>query len=170
MAAAKLPFESVVVVPLSVTPELLNVAVIVFPAAKPVPLIESVVPATPLVGFNVIDGVTVNVADADCPPTVTWTAWPPTVLAGTANVGALPPVGIPPVPVVVVVPDNVTAEPANVAVIVWPDGKFDPDNVTVAPTFPLVGLTAIDGVAIVYEALALLIEASVATTGCTPGA
>jgi len=63
VAPVKEPVASVVVVPLSVTPELANVAVIVLEAVKPVPETVTVKPTFPLVGFRVMAEVTVKVAE-----------------------------------------------------------------------------------------------------------
>ncbi len=63
VAPEKEPVASVVVVPLRVTEEPPNVAVIVEDAAKPVPLMDTVSPTFPLVGLKVISGSTVNVAE-----------------------------------------------------------------------------------------------------------
>jgi hypothetical protein len=44
--------------------------VIVDNAAKPLPVTVTVVPVLPLVGLRVIEGVVVNVACAECDPSV----------------------------------------------------------------------------------------------------
>ena len=86
VAAENEPVASVVVVPLRVTAEPPNVAVIVLPDLKPAPDMVTVEPTFPLVGFRTIDGVTLNVAVGELVPSVTWTVWFPYTEAGTANV------------------------------------------------------------------------------------
>jgi hypothetical protein len=73
------------VAPDSVRAEPPKVAVTVLLAAKPVPLIVALVPATAVAGESVMWGVTVNVALLLVPETVAVTVWAPAVLAGTAK-------------------------------------------------------------------------------------
>jgi hypothetical protein len=166
VAAEKVPLAVVVVVPESVTAAPPNVAVIVEFAAKPVPAIESDEPAKPLAGVSVIAGVTVNVADADCPDAVNWTVLPPAGAAGTVNVAP----ENEPVELVVVVPPTVTDEPPKVALIAAPAGKLEPLTETLSPMWPVIGARVIDGVGIVKDAVSVLPAASVATTAFAPGA
>src|SRR5450432_3433578 len=112
------------VVPAMVTAVPLNVAVSEPElAANPLPLTVTEVPTEPFCGDSkVIFGVTVKFpAEAIWVWTVTTTACAPARLpgavAGIVNVGGVV-VGIPPVAVVVVVPESVTPDPAYVAVIV----------------------------------------------------
>jgi hypothetical protein len=65
VAPVKEPVASVVVVPLSVTPEPAKVAVIVEEAVNPVPETVTDVPTLPLDGFNMIFDITVYVACAE---------------------------------------------------------------------------------------------------------
>ncbi|MGB6771568.1 MAG: hypothetical protein WBF51_06135 [Candidatus Dormiibacterota bacterium] len=123
----------------------LNVTVSFELAANPLPVMVIEEPFVPPVGFSVMLGVTVNETDgASCPPAVTTTACAPAKLpgavAGTVKVGGVE-VGMPPLPVVVVVPDKVTATPAKVTVMVALAGNPEPEIVTTVPTGPLVGLS-----------------------------
>jgi hypothetical protein len=134
------PVASVLVVPVSVTGLPANVAVIVEDAAKPVPDTVTEVPVDPMIGFRVIDAVTVKVADPELSiASVAVTVWEPAVEAGTANMTLTVPV--PEVVVVMVVASNfiVTVELA---------AKPEPVTVTVAPTRPEVGFKAIIGVTV----------------------
>jgi hypothetical protein len=93
----------VVVVPLRVTDEPPNVAVMVLPDLKPAPDMVTVEPTLPLVGFRTIDGVTLNVAVGELVPSVAWTVWLPYTETGTVKVAVKEPVE-PVVTVVGVVP------------------------------------------------------------------
>jgi hypothetical protein len=140
----------VVVVPPKVTAVPLKVAETVDPAANPVPVMVSVLPAAPVLGVKVIEGVTVKSTDgALCAPAVTTTPCAPAKLpgavAGTVNVGGVE-VGTLPLESVVVVPLRVTVDPAYVAVMVEVAGNPLPDSVTTDPTLPLLGLTLATGV------------------------
>jgi hypothetical protein len=139
------PVLLVLVVPLRVTGTPSKVAVIVLEPAKPVPDTVTVEPTFPLVGLSVMAGITVNEADPDLElASVIMTVLAPAVWVGTVNVAA----GNEPVASVVVVPLRVTAEPANVAVIVLEPVQPVPETVTVEPTFPLAGLRVIDGLTV----------------------
>jgi hypothetical protein len=141
--------------------------VIVELAAKPLPVTVTVLPTEPLEGVRVIEGSTVNAVLADRDSAVTVTVWAPAGSAGTVKEVPLNA----PLLLVDVVPDKVTVVPSKVAVNVWLAGKLDPDTVATVPTGPWAfdGLVMlIDGVLIVYVALALFVEASVTVTTLAP--
>lgn len=134
VAAEKLPFESVFVVPLSGRLAPPNVALTLDEPAKPEPDTETFAPATPAVGASVILGVTTKVALADCPLAVTVTVCPPAVVAGTENDTGL----TPPLPVIGVV---ATATPSKVTEAEARAGKPDPETETESPTWPVEGVS-----------------------------
>jgi len=112
--------------------------------AKPFPETVTVEPTEPLLGLEVIEGVTVNVADPEFElESATTTGWPPAVEAGTVNVTSD---GILPDPSVVVVPLKATGEPAKLAENVELTAKPLPKTVTVEPTGPLFRLKEMEGV------------------------
>src|SRR5947209_8194558 len=123
----KVPVASVVVVPPNVTADPPKVTVRVELAAKPLPEMLSVVPATPLLGVSAMADSTVKLALADRLPAVSTTLCEPDGLAGTVNVV---PLKVPVALVEVAPPPRATLEPPKVAESGEPAGKLEPLTVT----------------------------------------
>ena len=145
VAPENVPLLVVLVVPLRLTDLPLNLAIIGEEAAKPVPDTVTVVPTLPLVGLNVMPGVTwklvealfFGVAESDKVTTLF-----PIEEAGTVNV-------VPekePAELVLVVPPSVTEEPLNVADNCELAAKPDPDTETSEFAAPEKGLKEMDEV------------------------
>lgn len=130
---------------------------------NPVPDTVTVVPTGPWLGLTVILGVvTVNVVDATCPPASVAVTIVPDVPPGTLSVQLNAPEAlVVSDPLVQLDIDTLskTSEARAVDVV-----KPVPDTVTVAPTGPPFGLTAIAGFVTMKFAVAPNPVASVATT------
>jgi hypothetical protein len=143
---ARTPAVCTVVVPVRVMAVPSNFALIVFPAVKPDPLSDTLVPNGPVEGLSVIDAGerTVNVAGALLPDaSVTTTLYAPALLEdGTVNVT---PLTEPPLPEVAPLLRE-SADPPNVALRAEDAAKPSPDTATpVSPAGPDEGLREISG-------------------------
>src|SRR6266581_2002517 len=145
-----------------VTPSYLMV--MVEEAAKPVPDTVTVPPTIPLVGFRLIEALTVYMAEAvweDASVAVTVCA--PFVETGTANVALNEPM----VEEATVVGEVVCVAPSYLMVMVEEAGKPVPVIVTVVPTLPAEGLSVMETVT-EKAAVAVWEDASVAVTVWAP--
>jgi hypothetical protein len=116
--------------------------VIVEEAAKPFPVIVTVVPMPPLVGLSVIDEVTVKVPEAALlAASVTCMGLPPELEDGTVNVTLE---NDPVLFVVTVVGEVVTVAPLNFTVIVELAANPWPEIVIDVPTGPVTGVKLMD--------------------------